>query len=362
MLTTWSDQMLAMTMNTTSSSSGSHQIIQPPDTISTNGESKCEVTLLRIDPPSSSGAAIGGSEAMADSFVLILLYRLYTKTEQEPQPPPVRAKVYGGSGGSGSAGHNNKAYSMLSNKFFQRERHVMSNNNNESVTWTVIYGELKFLIPMQDVHTFVSTTNNNNNNTDDGISIHHRCIRFVYDDGSPSPSDPRRQQLQRWSEAKLTLPDTLFTSSTAIVPIAEAITVADSIESVNPRLPRCPYDTEHNMIISDNAEGGYRTGYVCDRCGRNRRGLRWFCLPCTADYCFDCEPLRLFSDLRCGVNPHLHAMSVCMGDIYGSRKCDLCDRRRLQDDLEFYCCRVDDYDLCLCCASEQQVLIERHRQ
>ena len=58
----------------------------------------------------------------------------------------------------------------------------------------------------------------------------------------------------------------------------------------------------HKMVLStyDGAAGGYRTGYVCDRCfGRSSRGhlegskKRWFCRACWEDYCIDCVPEKL---------------------------------------------------------------------
>jgi hypothetical protein len=54
----------------------------------------------------------------------------------------------------------------------------------------------------------------------------------------------------------------------------------------------------HTMQISEYSEGGYRSGYVCDKCGkRSSRGhlagshRRWWCQPCSADICFECHPL-----------------------------------------------------------------------
>ena len=56
-------------------------------------------------------------------------------------------------------------------------------------------------------------------------------------------------------------------------------------------------DRGHTMVVSDYAEGAYRSGYVCNACskassaghlGGSRR--RWFCRECSDDYCFACHP------------------------------------------------------------------------
>mgnify|MGYP006170165845 CR=1 FL=1 len=52
----------------------------------------------------------------------------------------------------------------------------------------------------------------------------------------------------------------------------------------------------HTMVASSYAEGGYRDGFRCDKCGGNkdeageRSRERWFCHPCGADLCFACHP------------------------------------------------------------------------
>ena len=58
---------------------------------------------------------------------------------------------------------------------------------------------------------------------------------------------------------------------------------------------RCP--NKHAMVHSDYSGSGYGSGYVCDRCrGSSSQGLcggsrmRWFCVECSADVCFNCVP------------------------------------------------------------------------
>ena len=53
----------------------------------------------------------------------------------------------------------------------------------------------------------------------------------------------------------------------------------------------------HSMVVSSFAEGGYQNGgFRCDKCGGNKNEAgesgreRWFCHPCSADFCFACHP------------------------------------------------------------------------
>ena len=59
--------------------------------------------------------------------------------------------------------------------------------------------------------------------------------------------------------------------------------------------PKC--QKGHTMVVSDNKEGAYLSGYVCDQCkGKSYQGHlkgdmhRWWCQACTQDYCFACVP------------------------------------------------------------------------
>ena len=51
----------------------------------------------------------------------------------------------------------------------------------------------------------------------------------------------------------------------------------------------------HQMNVSSYAEGDYKTGYDCDKCGKSKQGDRWHCKLCLDDggydYCFDCVPI-----------------------------------------------------------------------
>ncbi len=287
----------------------SKQIIQPTGTISSSGDRKCEVNLLRIDPP---------AQFSSTNYTLVIQYRLYTRTEREAEElnHSHRSKVYCG----------DCTYSAESSKLFQRELATDSSK---------IHGELKFHVPAIDVQALSSSGSN-------------QPVRFIYDDGSFNERGG-----VRWSEAKLTLPNLMV----APVPVAEAIIMADSVEET-PSLPRCPHDSDHIMTISDFSEEGYVSGFVCDNCRDSQSGLRWFCYPCKSDICFDCVPIQNFKNIRCGHNPDHHLLARCSGNIYGSRRCDLCSRRQLEDDPEFYCCRIDDFDMCICCASQHQALEE----
>jgi hypothetical protein len=118
-------------------------------------------------------------------------------------------------------------------------------------------------------------------------------------------------------------------------------------------MPYCPIG--HVMTISDYAEGDYASGFCCDLCRAGKFGFRWFCEHCSSDKCFSCEPLRAMFP-KCGMNED-HELVRSSGLQYGSRNCDKCKRSRIQGDPEYYHCIEDGYDLCLKCASEQQLAI-----
>eukprot|EP00613_Pedinella_sp_CCMP2098_P024472 CAMPEP_0171712468 /NCGR_PEP_ID=MMETSP0991-20121206/17185_1 /TAXON_ID=483369 /ORGANISM="non described non described, Strain CCMP2098" /LENGTH=753 /DNA_ID=CAMNT_0012302959 /DNA_START=101 /DNA_END=2362 /DNA_ORIENTATION=- len=67
-------------------------------------------------------------------------------------------------------------------------------------------------------------------------------------------------------------------------------TEQDGTPEFNPESnpPSCPNNT-HSMACSDGSSGHYRE-YLCHRCGSGGAGMRWFCAPCDADVCFDCQP------------------------------------------------------------------------
>lgn len=59
--------------------------------------------------------------------------------------------------------------------------------------------------------------------------------------------------------------------------------------------PNC--NQGHEMIVTATLEGGYRGGFVCDKCRTSvgpfdgqKKLTRWCCIQCTADYCFNCDP------------------------------------------------------------------------
>ena len=59
--------------------------------------------------------------------------------------------------------------------------------------------------------------------------------------------------------------------------------------------PKC--QNGHEMKVTDTLEGGYSGGWNCDKCGHSigpthskERLLRWCCIECTADFCFNCNP------------------------------------------------------------------------
>eukprot|EP01033_Poteriospumella_lacustris_P014737 gene14737-10542_t len=108
----------------------------------------------------------------------------------------------------------------------------------------------------------------------------------------------------------------------------------------------------HVMIISNYSQNGYRTGFVCDICRTHKPvSYRWFCQSCHADQCFRCTPSQVLHP----VCSRRHSMDryTSKPKSYGSVRCDLCKRRQLENDPEFYHCEDCKYDLCLTCASKQ---------
>jgi hypothetical protein len=104
--------------------------------------------------------------------------------------------------------------------------------------------------------------------------------------------------------------------------------------------PKCKKG--HVMVQSEYREGGYRSGYICDKCrGRSSSGHRsgsrerWFCKPCHADICFDCHAktqaeeeaatkIKYTTPLLCskghGMVPRVlqrHSCDVCHASING---------------------------------------------
>ena len=85
---------------------------------------------------------------------------------------------------------------------------------------------------------------------------------------------------------------------------------------VNVVPPKC--SAHHDMIVSDYSEGGYSSGYVCDKCrGQSNKGHlggsreRWFCKECKADICFKCKPKGIVASQRGSeVSPPLSGASV----------------------------------------------------
>eukprot|EP01064_Diplonema_japonicum_P028329 TRINITY_DN4321_c1_g2_i1.p1 TRINITY_DN4321_c1_g2~~TRINITY_DN4321_c1_g2_i1.p1 ORF type:complete len:188 (+),score=24.45 TRINITY_DN4321_c1_g2_i1:43-564(+) len=51
---------------------------------------------------------------------------------------------------------------------------------------------------------------------------------------------------------------------------------------------RCP--SGHYLEATNVADGGYKTGWVCDRCLEKGKGGRWVCVRCCYDMCFTCLP------------------------------------------------------------------------
>lgn len=147
-----------------------------------------------------------------------------------------------------------------------------------------------------------------------------------------------------YSEAKLVMPNA-------------------SLENQNVQLPLCS-SGEHIMIMSDYHEGRYAGGFGCDICGEAKQGFRWFCEECQSDKCFSCEPMQVLPAAKCGCTDH--SLERCSGNKYGSRNCDVCKRRQLQYDPEYYHCVLNcvkgGYDLCLTCASKQQAEFQAESQ
>ncbi len=114
----------------------------------------------------------------------------------------------------------------------------------------------------------------------------------------------------------------------------------------------------HVMLISDYAGGGYAGGYICDLCTKQGTGWRWLCRPCSCDICLNCRPLQPLHDVACVFHERRHAMEVCVGDVYGKKQCDECERKDLQNDPMYYCCLVADNYLCIGCASQRHVELE----
>ena len=114
--------------------------------------------------------------------------------------------------------------------------------------------------------------------------------------------------------------------------------------------PKCS-SGDHTMTISDYHDGSYRGGFGCDVCRLLKNGFRWFCGECQSDKCFSCEPIQVMN-VQC---PTGHDLERCSGNKHGARRCDLCKRSGLVHDPEFYHCTADGYDLCLACASKQQL-------
>lgn len=81
---------------------------------------------------------------------------------------------------------------------------------------------------------------------------------------------------------------------------------------VNVVPPKC--SAHHDMIVSDYSEGGYSSGYVCDKCRRESESKdtwRWFCKECKADICFECKPKGIVASQReSEVSPPLSGASV----------------------------------------------------
>lgn len=108
----------------------------------------------------------------------------------------------------------------------------------------------------------------------------------------------------------------------------------------------------HVMIISNYSQSGYRTGFICDICRSHKPvSYRWFCQTCHADQCFRCTPSQVMHP----VCSRRHSMDryTSKPKSYGSVRCDVCRRRQLENDPEFYHCEDCKYDLCLTCASKQ---------
>ena len=81
--------------------------------------------------------------------------------------------------------------------------------------------------------------------------------------------------------------------------VASPFSVNEVAKDVVP--PKC--SAHHDMIVSDYSEGGYTSGYVCDKCrGQSSKGHlggsreRWFCLKCQSDICFKCTPKVVVPD------------------------------------------------------------------
>lgn len=127
--------------------------------------------------------------------------------------------------------------------------------------------------------------------------------------------------------------------------------VPNSQEVHECRFPTCR--NGHLMPISDYTGAGYSTGYVCDKCRVGKRGLRWFCQPCTSDFCFSCDPVQPMQPV-CLKQHTLERRTTNPKEYRGHARCDKCKRTNLPNDPEFYHCKDGcKYDLCLKCASRQ---------
>lgn len=167
-------------------------------------------------------------------------------------------------------------------------------------------GELVYHIPIDDIENFATSP-----------------VRFTFGEGG-------------YSEAKLVMPNS-------------------TLDSQEVQFPFCSND-KHVMIMSDYHEGGYASGYVCDICRESKTGYRWFCKECSSDKCFSCEPMQVCPAATCGhKGSDPHPLDRCSGAKLGGKNCDICRRRQLQFDPEYYHCGSNhNYDLCLECASKQQ--------
>eukprot|EP01038_Epipyxis_sp_PR26KG_P008916 gene8916-12024_t len=118
----------------------------------------------------------------------------------------------------------------------------------------------------------------------------------------------------------------------------------------NNQFPVCK--NNHIMPVSAYNEGNYRAGYVCNTCREAKTGFRWFCGDCTDDFCFSCVPLQAMKPVC--LNGHPMDRLTTKPAHYSSANCDVCRRKGLQHDCEFYHCNEGcNYDLCIGCASLQ---------
>ena len=144
------------------------------------------------------------------------------------------------------------------------------------------------------------------------------------------------------------------TGSVAVFDLSDTVAASpdEKSDKVSPgngnyNAPCC--SSAHPMTMSSFQKGGYATGYICNGCGKSKKGTRWLCLRCPNgyDFCFTCKPSAALEPL-CRIN---HLMEKLSSNPYRDTVyCNLCQFRGLDEDGAFYHCRQCKFDLCLSCS------------